>query len=163
MYTPSIGKPEFRFLSGTDRDSLQQSQQHPNKSHCSWGGSPTLQERQQQRAHRASVLLHTACPPLAAPRRSRAVQHLGQRRGTRTPGAPRRAEAPAACRARLCPAAIADVGSFLVWKKKKKESFSFSSYNLALNNWLPWQRLQYRLKFPLSLLSRLMRAFIYIR
>lgn len=36
---------------------------------------------------------------------------------------------------------------------KKKKSFSFSSvinsYNLALNNWLPWELLQHRLRFPL--------------
>lgn len=42
--------------------------------------------------------------------------------------------------------------SSLLWKKKKK-SFSFSSvinsYNLALNNWLPWELLQHRLRFPL--------------
>lgn len=178
-------KAEFRFLSRTDSDLLQQRHYHPNESHCLPGRSLALQERQRQcmplGIRFPSYTLSCLWKPPHQEQRCSAPRTAPGRgtAGSRLPplGAP--SPAGIAATASICfamqksialtaeihfrSAAITDVGSFLVWGKKKKKSFSFSSYNLALNNWLPWQRLQYRLKFPLSLLSCLTRTFIYIR
>lgn len=132
----------------------------------------------------AYVFLPTPCPVSGSrPTRSSGAQHHGQRPAGGQPGvASRRWELPARPASQpqrpsalLCKNQLLSLQRFIFAQRpllmsgpfwfggKKKKSFSFSSYNLALNNWLPWQRLQYRLKFPLSLLSCLTRTFIYIR